>query len=320
VNKLVTRHIERRARLSQQSEARRFFEAQRDVLASKTREAEAALEEFNRRNGVDSLSPEQRQAVRSRLAELHELLATAERELAEGTARVAFLTNEIKNYPKNIATESRIAQNQQYIKPKILELELQRSELLAKYAPTSVRIRDLDRQIAEARRLMNSDRETLAETTNAINPAYQSLEVDLAQTKAQMAAVGARVEALRAQAAESRTVVAHLDEISSEQERLEQNVKSAKEAAGTYSKKEEEARFTTALDESNLVDIAIAESADVPTVPEKSKQATMMVLGTFMSLVVAIGLAFIRDRLDPAVKSAEEAKHVTGLPVLAEVR
>jgi uncharacterized protein involved in exopolysaccharide biosynthesis len=320
VNKLVARHIERRAKLSQQSEARRFFESQYDVLAAKSRDAEVALEEFNRRQGIESLSPEQRNSVRARLTDLQTLLSNSERELAEGTARVAFLTSEIKNYPKNIATESRVAQNQQFIKPKILELELQRSELLSKYAPTSVRVRDIDRQIVEARRLMNSDRETLAETTNAINPAYQNLEVDLAQTKAQMAAVGARVEALRAQVAEHKTTVGHLDEISSEQERLEQAVASAKESAGTYSKKEEEARFTTALDESNLVDIAIAESAEVPTVPEKSRQSIMLILGALMSLVVGVGLAFLRDRLDPAVKSAAEAKSVTGLPILAEVR
>jgi uncharacterized protein involved in exopolysaccharide biosynthesis len=320
VNKLVARHIERRAKLSQQSEARQFFEAQRDVLAAKSREAEGALEEFNRRNGVDSMSPEQRQGVRTRLNEMQQLLATAERELAEGTARVAFLTSEIKNYPKNIATESKIAQNQQFIKPKILELELQRSELLAKYAPTSVRIRDIDRQIAEARRLMASDRETLAETTNAINPAYQNLEVDLAQTKAQMAAVGARVEALRTQVAEHKTIVGHIDEISSEQERLEQAVASAKESAATYSKKEEEARFTTALDESNLVALTVAEPAQVPTTPQKSKQALMLGIGTVMSLLAGVALAFLRDRLDPAVKSAAEANNVTGLPVLAEVR
>jgi tyrosine-protein kinase Etk/Wzc len=135
-----------------------------------------------------------------------------------------------------------------------------------------------------------------------------------------MAAVGARVEALRTQVAEYKTQVGHLDEISSEQERLESAVASAKEAAGTYSKKEEEARFTTALDESNLVDIAIAEKAEVPTVPEKSKQSIMLILGALMSLVVGVGLAFVRDRLDPAVKSAAEAKSVTGLPILAEVR
>ena len=45
----------------------------------------------------------------------------------------------------------------------------------------------------------------------------------------------------------------------------------------------------------------------------------IFVAGTMMSLIAGLGLAFIRDRLDPAVKSAAEAQGVTGLPILAEV-
>ena len=167
---------------------------------------------------------------------------------------------------------------------------------------------------------MKSNPETLAETTNTINPAFQNLEVDLAHTKAQIAAVGARVEALRAQVAQHRATVAHLDEVSSEQERLEQDLASAKESFLTYSKKEEEARFSSALDESSFVDIAVVEPAEVPTSPEKSKRMLTLAVGTAMSLLAALALAFLRDRLDPAVKSAAEAKSVTGLPILAEVR
>jgi len=320
VNKIVTHHLERRAKLNQQSETRRFYETQRQVLADKSQAAEAALEAFNRREGMDSMSPAERQALRTRLVDLQTTLANSETELSEGTARVKFLENEIKDHPRNIPTEAKVAQNQQYIQPKILELQLQRSELLSRYAPTSVKVRDIDRQIAEAKQLMANTRETLAETTSAVNPAYQNLEVDLAQTKAQMAAVGARVEALRAQIATHKATVAHLDEVSSEQERLEQDVATAKEAFLTYSKKAEEARFSTALDESTFVDIAIAEPAEVPTSPEKSKQAMILMLGAVMSLVSAVGLAFLRDRLDPAVKSAAEAESATGLPILAEVR
>ena len=319
VNKLVARHLERRAKLSQQSEARRFYEAQRDVLNEKAQAAEAALMAFNRRQGMDAMTPEQRQALRGRFQQTQSQLTSSETELAESTARAQFLQNEIKNYPRNIPTESKIAQNQQFIKPKILDLQLQRTELLSKYAPTSVKIRDIDRQIAEARRLMESNPETLAETTNAINPAYQSLEVDLAQTKAQIAAVGARVEALRSQVNEAKATVAHLDEVSSEQERLEQDLASAKESFLTYSKKEEEARFSSALDESSFVDIAVVEPAEVPTSPEKSKRMVTIAVGTGMSLLAALLLAFLRDRMDPAVKSAAEAKSATGLPVLAEV-
>jgi polysaccharide biosynthesis transport protein len=320
VNAFTAKHIERRAKLSQQSEAKQFYESQRQLLAEKAAQATAALDEFYKREGMDAMSADQRRALRDRLQELQITLANSETELAEGSARMQFLANEIKNYPKNISTESKIAQNQQYIKPKILELELLRTELLSKYAPGSVKVRDLDRQIAEARRLMMSDRETLAETTNAINPAYQNIEVDLAQTKAQMAAVQARVEALRAQIGGYKAQVARLDSIGTEQERLEQDVAGAKEAFLTYSKKAEEARFSSALDESTFVDVAVVEPAKVPTAPERSKKLRSLMMGCIASLITGIGLAFLRDRLDPAVKSAAEAQGVTGLPILAEVR
>jgi uncharacterized protein involved in exopolysaccharide biosynthesis len=320
VNKVIAQHIERHARLNQQAEARQFYEKQRELLAQKSADAEQSLQHFYQREHVDP-GAEQRSAMRARLGELQTNLANSETELAEGTARVEFLTTEIKNYSRNIPTSARVAESPtaQLIKPKIIELEMQRSQLLSTYAPTSVKVKDLDRQIAEAKRLMNESKDTTSDTTTAVNPTYQTIEADLASTKAQMAAVRARVETLRTQIADSRAKVDHLDEIGAEQEHLEQQLAAAKEAYGTYAKKEEEARFSSALDESSIVNLAIAEPAEPPATPEKTKNILVFCIGMLLSLFVGVGLAFIRDRLDPAVKSAAEAHGVTGLPILAEV-
>jgi len=134
-----------------------------------------------------------------------------------------------------------------------------------------------------------------------------------------MAAVRARVDSLRGQVADFRAKVSHLDDIAAEQEHLEQQLNAAKEAYATYSKKEEEARFSSALDDSAIVNITIAERAETPISPEKTKSMMIFAMGSVMSLVAGIGLAFLRDRLDPTVKSAAEARGVTGLPILAEV-
>ncbi|MBI3769562.1 MAG: GumC family protein [Deltaproteobacteria bacterium] len=320
VNKLVAQHIERHTRLNQQSEAREFYERQRQLLAQKSTDAESALQQFYQREHVEPTA-QQRTGMRARLAELLTTLANSETELAEGTARSEFLATEIKNYPKNISTQERVAESPtaQLIKPKIVELQMQRSQLLSTYAPTSVKVQDIERQIAEAKRLMNEQKDTTSDTTTAINPAYQGLEVDLASTRAQMAAVKARVDSLQSQIADFRTKVAHLDDIASVQEHLEQQLTAAKEAYGTYAKKEEEARFSSALDDSSIVNIAIAEPAETPISPEKTKSMMIFAVGAIMSLLAGVGLAFLRDRLDPTVKSAAEAHGVTGLPILAEV-
>jgi uncharacterized protein involved in exopolysaccharide biosynthesis len=320
VNELVARHIERHAKLNQQSEARRFYESQRQLLGEKFRTAEDALQAFYAREGPES-TPEHAERLRTRLGEIEAILASSQTELAEGTARIAFLTHELQSHPKSIATGSQPVQNpsEQVVKSRVLELELQRSELLAKYALTSVKVQDLDRQILDAKRLLNVAKENGADSASAANPTYQALEVDLSQTRAQMAAVQARGQDLKSQIDDIRVKMAHVDEKAAEQERLQQEVSAAKDAYVNYSKKVEEARFTSALDESSIVNIAIAERATVPVAPEKSKKAVVVALGAVMSLMAGIGLAFVRDRLDPAVKNAADARSATGLPVLAEV-
>ncbi|TMA82056.1 MAG: hypothetical protein E6J72_03845 [Deltaproteobacteria bacterium] len=320
VNKLIAHHIERHTKLNQQSEAREFYEKQRELLAQKSADAETALQQFYTREQVEPTA-ERRTGMRARLADLQTTLANSETELAEGTARISFLTTEIKNHPRNIPTEERTGESpsSRVLKSKILDLEMQKSQLLATYLPTSVKVQDIDRQITQAKQLLRENKDTLADTTTAINPAHQTLEVDLAHTQAQMAAVAARVASLRSQIADYRDKVAHLDTIASEQEHLEQQVAASKQAYGTYAKKEEEARFSSALDESSIVNIAIAERATVPSAPVKSKSVIIFLVGAIISLLSGVGLAFLRDRLDPAVKSAAEAHGVTGLPILAEV-
>jgi uncharacterized protein involved in exopolysaccharide biosynthesis len=190
---------------------------------------------------------------------------------------------------------------------------------LSKFAPTSMKIQDLDRQIEEARHLLAAEKESGGTDVEVANPAHQRLELLLAQAQAQMAALRARAEALRTQIVADAGKLEHLDQIASEQERLDREVVGAKESLQNYTKKLEEARFSDALDESRIVNVSIVEPAAPPLAPLPSKRGTVFGMGVAMSLFAGIGLAFARDRLDPAVKGGAEAQQVTGLPILAEI-
>jgi uncharacterized protein involved in exopolysaccharide biosynthesis len=320
VNKLVNRHVERHVRMNQQADALGFFESQRQLLSERLRQAEANRAKFYEREQVDS-APEQRTQLRNRLAELRSALANSGTELAEGEARAAYLSAEISSHPRNVLPDRRLTQNDplQLLNTRIIELELQRNEVLSKYAPTSVKIQEIDRQIEEARRLLANQEKTSRGEGAAANPMHQKLALDLTQTQAQMAAVKARAEALRSQIASDQAKLEHLDQIASEQERLEQEVATAREALLTYSKKVEEARFSDALDASRIVNVSVVEPAETPTAPLPSKQLLILSLGAITSLVVGVGLAFARDRLDPTLKSAAEAAKTSGLPILADI-
>jgi len=320
VNELVAHHVKRHVRLNEQATAQEFFESQRQLLSDKLRRAEEALRAFYQQAGVASVRDRQ-STLSKRLADLEAALAGADAELAETKAKsesLASLTGRSANHgPENaLSTSSNAAQ---LIKTRIIELQLQRSQLLSQFAPTSMKIQDIDRQIAEAQRLLAAEGPTAPGWASVTDPALQALQTELAQSKAQMAAIQARMETLRSQISTDRAQLDHLDAIAAEPERLEQEVTTARETLLTYVRKEEEARFSNALDESGILNLKVVERATVPHSPQPSKRALTLVLATVMSLCAGIGLAFVRDRLDPAVKSAAEAQRVTNLPILAEI-
>jgi len=317
VNNLVSHHVERHVRLNQQASAQQFYESQRALLTDKLHDAETALGGFYEREGIDSTGTGL-PALRDRVLQLETALADAETELAESTAEADYLGRAMTTMPKDAAPGpvAGLTSSSSLIKNRIVELELQRSQLLSQFAPTSMKVSDLDRQIAEARRLFEQEKQG---GSGPSDPARQTLEANLTQTQARAAALQARAASLRAQLDASRTQLAHLDSVASSQERLEQEVKAAKESLATYLKKAEEARFSNALDESRFVNVVVIDRATVPTMPQASKRTMTIALGAVISLVAGIGLAFVRDRLDASVKSGSEARRISGLPLLAEI-
>lgn len=316
LNRLVDEHVARHAALHQQAAAQEFLGAQRDLLQQRFEQAEAALKAFYAREGIDSV-PEQAPVVRARTAELEAALADTDRELAEATARADFLAQALTSHPKAVAAGGPGQSSpQQVIQARIVELELQRSQLLTDYAPGSIKVQDVDRQLAHARKLAADQ---AARDDGTVNPSYLSLSTDLTKTRAEGAALAARQAALHAQLAEARGQIGRLEDVSSEHERLEQEVTSAKEAYLTYLKKEEEARFSAALDESRILNVSVVERAVPPTVPLPTRTGMNLLLGTLISLLAAGTIGYLRDRLDPAVQTATDAARVTGLPVLADI-
>jgi len=78
--------------------------------------------------------------------------------------------------------------------------------------------------------------------------------------------------------------------------------------------KHEEARIVRA---STLSNINVVDPAITPEKPVKPKKLQYLLLGLLLAMGLGIGLAFFEEYLDDTIKSADEAKRVMGLPLLA---
>ncbi|RMD84630.1 MAG: hypothetical protein D6815_03785 [Candidatus Dadabacteria bacterium] len=319
VNELLQLHIDRSAEMSEQSTAMRFYRQQGQLLLTKLDRARRQLQEFRQRAGGD-LALLDEDELRARIGDLQLSRMNTKAALAEAEARGKFLRKELENLPSVTGQPASVGfEALQALQQRILELRIQRTELLSRYAPTSTRVRELDEQIAKLEHMMDSEQPVAGESVALANPAYQQLESQIVNTRAEIAAGKARLQALNEQIEAYAQKLSALERVSSEKDRLENEVATLRRAYNTYMQKEEAARFSDALDESRIVNVSIAELATVPTIPDPSKRGIALILGFGFSLCAGIALAFIRDRLDPAIKSRAHAERVAEAPVLAEI-
>jgi uncharacterized protein involved in exopolysaccharide biosynthesis len=167
-------------------------------------------------------------------------------------------------------------------------------------------ISDLNRQIAAANRLLNQERANSA-----------LLYKQEAQSRIETA--NARLDAVGQQLAEYRETLAKLESIAPEWERLQSDLDAQRQAYATYFRKEEQARVSDGLDESQLVDVTVTQPANPPRDPEASPLIMPVVAGGGIGLLLGIGIALLRDWIDPSIKSTSQAERLTGVPVLAEI-
>ena len=71
--------------------------------------------------------------------------------------------------------------------------------------------------------------------------------------------------------------------------------------------------------DSQVTDVSVIDTASVPITPSSPEKKLSLVLSGFLALMTGIGLAFLLERSDSGLKSADEVQQYLRLPNLATV-
>jgi len=296
-----------------------FFQKEMQRYKKELSSAEVQLSSFNTQQ--DAPAPEEeKDLVLKQASQFGGQLQQTRADITSTEKQIRTLEAELVKIPPRIATQHTTAQNPQLmadLKSTLQTLEIQRTTLLSKYQPTYRPVLEVEKQIAQVKAtIAATEKNPMQQETTDQNQTYEMVQSELARSNAKLAA-------LRAQAAAMAPVVHTysrqallLDQKQIKQQDLLRNIQTAQQSYLLYFKKAQQARISDALDRKRILNVAVAETAAVPSLPVNSP-SVLILAGGILALIVSMGSAFTVDYLNPSFRTPDEVIRYLDVPVLA---
>jgi polysaccharide biosynthesis transport protein len=318
---LASAYLERHEQLHRPSGEFKFFDQQVVQSRSALEETELQLMRFGADQGVTSAALERDLALQ-KLSEADADARQTQVSIAVSTERARILEKKLSLLPDRITTVMRDSDNPQLMqkmKAQLLELQLSRTELLAKYEPSYRPVQEIDEEIAETKAsIAAEDKAPIRERSSDQHPDHEWARGELLKTQVELTAMSAHAEAENTLLVHYREAASQLGDRAIEQEQLMHDLKASEEKYLLYLNKREEARIGDALDQGGILNVTIAEQPAVPALPELSALGFGFI-GLAGASTVGITVAFVADYLNPAFRTPDEIVAYLGSPVLASL-
>jgi uncharacterized protein involved in exopolysaccharide biosynthesis len=316
---LSTLYVQRHMDLQRPPGEIQFFDQQTAASEKKLHRSEMELVNFTRARGVVSATLE-RDITLQKLGEADAAYRQMEQDRVETERRLASLGEQLKSFPSRSVTQKRWADNPEILekmKTHLLELQLKRTELLTRFEPSYRLVQEVELEISETRATIAAEALTpVRDETTDKDPNYEWARMEMEKAQVQRDGLRARQSAAFVQVTSLRAAAQQLQSDSVDQQDLMRSAKADEDNYLLYLHKREEARMGDALDERQILNVAVVEPPVAPALPAHSVWLYFL-LAFGMAMAFSVGLAFTTEYFDPTIRTPNEAFELLEVPVLA---
>ncbi len=263
-------------------------------LKSRVQQAEAALADYTRRNGIFSTEGKENLTT-DKLVSLHSQATKAEMDRL------------IKESLYEEVRAGRAAQlPESYSDPKIGMLQTELGKLQVEAAELSVKFGLENPRVAEVQQKIRAYQDQVAENRRNLEA---KLRADYERARRDEGSTQQALERAKSEAVQQNQAAIQFSV-------LQSDVDTAKALYTDFLQKTKQADLQLVEQHNNL---RVIEPADVPGSPVGPMRFRTILIGLFVSLIGGVGLAFFLEYLDNTVKSVEDIIRVAGLPTLAVI-
>ncbi len=211
-------------------------------------------------------------------------------------------------------TDGQLAAGADSMKDTLYQLEVREKELSARYTEEHFLVRNIRKQVQEARELYDSHPANRTESITATNPVHGDLEIKLAQEKNLFNSQHARIEALKEQIGSTQKEIERMSEVELKFVELQRLVELQNANYRKYSENLEQARIDHQLDLQRISSINVIESKTAPSDPVDSYPFVKLAIGCVASLMAAIAVAFVAERWRKSFLDQDHFEHSGIMP------
>lgn len=299
----------------------KFFDQEAERYRRSLALAEQRLADFPRKYGVVSPSLS-RDITLQKLNDFNASLQQTRAAIAETEHRVGDLEQQASTTPDRITTQFHRADNPQLLeimKSTLLNLDLKRSELLAKYQPSYRPVQEVEKEIANTRAAIASeDSAPVKDETSDINPVREWIRSELTKSRADLQGLRARAASTDETIRDYQAKASELEQRSIEQGDLLRTAKEEESNYLLYLSKREEARITESLDQTHILNVTVAEEPIVPALPAHAPAVYAMTT-FFLMILMSVGLMLALHYLDTTLRSESDIEFFLHTRMLAGI-
>lgn len=296
LSRLLTSFLDEKRRLIQPAGLRQMFAQQADQYKQQWQDAQQQLSQFQREQGLVSVS-DQEDLLQKEILSVSTELQSADAELAFTRDKVHGDMVQIGSTPQRLMThktEIPDTGSVDQLHKQLNDLEQRRTELLTKYRSDDRLVQQVEAEIRQAQTALDKTLNYRAdETSTDINPTWQAAQQDLSENNARVSAFTGRRKALQGELDDLNQKLKAIEDKAGAYNSLQHRVAELDQNYQLYLQKRDEAQMAEVMNEHQVLNVAVAQSPTFSAMPVSPKPLRDGVLTVGTAFLLASFVVFL---------------------------
>ncbi len=300
-----------------------FLEEQVQALRKKMEKSEDALQEFKREHEISSILDQQKLLLQQR-QDFDSRSKSNEDQIQGSGSKINAVRRQLKDIPQYIPISTVNKKKDNLIeatRSELLALRRKEQQYLGKYREGSRMVTGIREEIGLIQAYIKDQKSQLkdGQVDTVRNPVYQDLHLELLNTESALTSLKTKRGVILGQINELDGRIARLNRLGKQYEALQREVKKDQENEKLYVEKFEMAKISSEMDDRQMANVSVIQSASIPTGPIKPRKSLTLYLGMALGLLSGVAWAFVSDFFNDGYTRPEKASREQGIPVLASI-